>query len=365
MTENNSKAVLTKQAAKSAEDYMQRCLFLARQGEGHVAPNPMVGALIVYNNEIIGEGYHHKYGQAHAEPNAIKSVKKAELLQHSTLYVNLEPCSHYGKTPPCANLIVSCGIKRVVIGTLDPNPKVSGRGIKILQAAGIEVVVGVLENECRELNKRFFTFQLGKRPYILLKWAQTRDGFIDKARKDNTEMPLQISNTMTRQLTHKMRSENQSIMVSTNTVLLDNPTLTVRNWAGRNPIRIAIDRTLKVPDHYNILDGKVQTILFTETDNSSKTNIEYVKIDFDNNSLQSILNELFKRNINSVLVEGGAQLLQNFINEGLWDEANIEVSEQMINEGVPAPTINCQPCKTAIFHRHLWLNYQNNNKKFV
>ena len=208
MTENNSKAVLTKQAAKSAEDYMQRCLFLARQGEGHVAPNPMVGALIVYNNEIIGEGYHHKYGQAHAEPNAIKSVKKAELLQHSTLYVNLEPCSHYGKTPPCADLIVSSGIKRVVIGTLDPNPKVSGRGIKILQAAGIEVIVGVLEDECRELNKRFFTFQLEKRPYVLLKWAQTRDGFIDRARKDNTEMPLQISNTITRQLTHKMRSEN-------------------------------------------------------------------------------------------------------------------------------------------------------------
>lgn len=361
MSENKNKSGLP----KSLEDYMQRCLFLARQGEGHVAPNPMVGALIVYNNEIIGEGYHHKYGQAHAEPNAIKSVKKAELLQHSTLYVNLEPCSHYGKTPPCADLIVNSGIKRVVIGTLDPNPKVSGRGIKILHAAGIEVIVGILENECRELNKRFFTFHLEKRPYVLLKWAQTRDGFIDTTRKDNTEMPLQISNAITLQLTHKMRSESQSIMVSTNTVLLDNPSLTVRNWSGKNPVRIAIDRTLKVPIHFNLLDGKVQTIVFTETESRLQPNIEYVKTDFDENSLRSILNEIFKRNINSVLVEGGAQLLQNFIQQGIWDEANIEISEQTINEGVAAPVINCQPCKTTEFNRHLWISYLNNNKKFM
>ena len=222
--------------------YMYRCLQLAELGVGYVAPNPMVGAVLVCNDKIIGEGYHHRYGDAHAEPNAINSVKEVELLGQSTLYVSLEPCSHYGKTPPCADLIVSSGIPRVIIGTLDPNPKVAGKGVEKLRNAGVEVIVGVLEEECRELNKRFFIFQELRRPYVLLKWAQTRDGFMDRVRTDVSEPPLQISNNITRQLTHKMRAENQSILVGANTVLLDNPSLTVRNWSGRSPVRIAIDR---------------------------------------------------------------------------------------------------------------------------
>ena len=219
------------------EKYMHRCLQLAQFGGGYVSPNPMVGAVLVINDEIIGEGYHRRFGEAHAEPNAINSVENKELLKQATLYVNLEPCSFYGKTPPCADLIVRSGIPRVVIGTLDPHPKVSGKGVKILEEAGIEVAVGVLKQECRELNKRFFIFQEQKRPYVLLKWAQTRDGFMDKLRSNATQTPLLISNNITKLLTHKMRSENQSILVSTNTVLLDNPSLTVRNWSGKNPIR--------------------------------------------------------------------------------------------------------------------------------
>ena len=215
--------------------FMHRCLQLAKLGGGNVAPNPMVGSVIVHQGRIIGEGYHKRYGEAHAEPNAISSVKDRELLKESVLYVNLEPCSHFGKTPPCSNLIVSSGIPKVVIGTTDPNPKVSGRGIAILRAAGVEVTVGVLEDACRSLNKRFFVFQEEKRPFILLKWAQTRDGYMDHLRTIENPGPLQISNHITMQLTHKMRSENQSILVSTNTVVMDNPSLTVRNWPGKSP----------------------------------------------------------------------------------------------------------------------------------
>ncbi|MFM2292377.1 MAG: 5-amino-6-(5-phosphoribosylamino)uracil reductase, partial [Bacteroidota bacterium] len=227
--------------------YISRCLQLAQYGAGYVAPNPMVGCVIVCDGKVIGEGYHHRYGEAHAEPNAINSVKDKSLLSKSTLYVSLEPCSHFGKTPPCANLIIESQIQRVVIGTLDPNPKVAGRGVKLLQDAGIEVEVGFLTEACRELNKRFFIYQEQKRCYVLLKWAQTKDGFMDRIRTDINQAPLQISNSFTRQLTHKMRSENQAIMVSTNTVILDNPSLTVRNWTGKSPIRIAIDRQGRIP----------------------------------------------------------------------------------------------------------------------
>lgn len=348
----------------SMEGYMKRCLFLAGNGESHVAPNPMVGAVIVHNNKIIAEGYHHKYGQAHAEPNAINAVKNKELLRSSVLYVNLEPCSHYGKTPPCADLIVSSGIPKVVIGTPDPNPKVSGNGVKKLTEAGIEVIVGVLENECRELNKRFFTFQTAKRPYVILKWAQTRDGFIDKIRNDKSQLPFQISNQLTRQFTHHMRAENQSILVSTNTLILDNPSLTVRHWSGKSPVRIAIDRNIIVPDDYNIVDGKLQTIIFTEKEVKAGTNTEYVRIPFDENSLSAMLQSIYSHNVNSVLVEGGAKLLRNFINQGLWDEANVEVSDQLIHSGVAAPAIGCQPVAVKKFGKHLWINYINNNKHF-
>lgn len=344
------------------ELYMQRCLQLAQYGGGYVAPNPMVGAVLVCDNIIIGEGYHQRFGDAHAEPNAINSVNNKELLRKSTMYVNLEPCSFYGKTPPCADLIVKSGIHRVVIGTLDPNPKVSGRGVEILRNAGIEVIVGILENECRELNKRFFIFQEQKRPYILLKWAQTQDGFIDRIRNNVTESPLVISNNITKQLTHKMRSENQSILVSTNTVLLDNPSLTVRNWSGKNPIRVALDRSGRIPNEYNIFDGSVQTIIFSSNEKRNKTHLEFISIDFDNNCLQTILQKLFERNIHSVLVEGGAQLLNSFIESGLWDEVNVEISPQKIEAGIAAPKLSFFPIKQSTFKNHEWLFFRNPTK---
>lgn len=340
------------------EKYMQRCLQLAAIGGGNVAPNPMVGAVLVVNDKIIGEGYHRKYGQPHAEPNAINSVQDKTLLKSATLYVNLEPCSHYGKTPPCAHLIVKCGIPRVVIGTLDPNPKVSGRGVKILQDAGIEVTVGVLEEACNELNKRFFIFQREKRPYVLLKWAQTKDGFIDKIRLSKDESPLQISNELTRQLTHKMRAENQAILVSTNTVILDNPSLTVRYWSGKNPIRITLDRQGRIQNDYQLLDGQHATIIFTEKETPNKENLRFINIKFDENFLKNFLKALFDNLIHSILVEGGSKLLNNFIEKGYWDEAHIEVSEQIIEEGVAAPILQQIPDSILQINNHTILRYK-------
>lgn len=344
------------------ELYMQRCLWLAHHAASYVAPNPMVGAVLVYQREIIGEGYHHKYGQPHAEPIAIKSVKNPELLKESTLYVNLEPCSHYGKTPPCADFIIQSGIPRVVIGTYDPNEKVSGRGVKRLLDAGIEVKVGVLETECRELNKRFFMFHEKKRPYITLKWAQTKDGFMDKIRQSPEELALQISNPVTRVLTHKMRSENQSILVSTNTVLLDNPSLTVRNWTGKNPIRIALDRQGLIPLNFNLLDAKVQTYIFSNSEKTSTTNVEYIQDDFEKASLDNIVKKIYELNINSILVEGGAKLLNSFIEMNLWDEANVEISNQTVNEGVAAPLFKANVSSFEKYNGHSWINYKNDKQ---
>lgn len=344
--------------------YMQRCLELAALGSGYVAPNPMVGAVIVVENRIIAEGYHRNYGEPHAEPNAINAVNDKELLKKCTLYVNLEPCSHFGKTPPCANLIVRSGIPRVVIGTLDPNPKVSGRGVNILREAGIEVIVGVLEKECNELNKRFFIFQREKRPFILLKWAQTQDGFIDRVRSSKAEQPLLISNELTRQITHKMRAENQAIMVSTNTVLLDNPSLTVRHWTGKSPIRIAIDRTGRIPDDYQIFDGKQPTIVFTST-NRAFPGVEFIQTTFDNDCLKSIIHSIYNQQIDSVLVEGGSKLLQSFITEGLWDEAHVEIGTTCIEDGVKAPKLAYSHEEQKMVQRHRLLRYINQKKQFT
>lgn len=346
------------------ELYMARCLQLSRFGGGYVSPNPMVGSVIVHEGRIIGEGFHRQYGQAHAEPNAIRAVKNPTLLKESTLYVNLEPCSHHGKTPPCADLIVENGIPRVVIGTLDPNPKVAGRGVEILRNAGIEVEVGIMENECRELNKRFFIFQEQKRPYVLLKWAQTHDGFIDKKRTEYGQSPLIISNVITQRLTHKMRSENQAILVSTNTVLLDNPTLTVRNWSGKNPVRVAIDRQGRIPSNYHLMDGSVSTIVFTEMERENRPHLEFVKLDFNADSLQTILAKLHERNIHSVLVEGGAKLLKSFIVTGLWDEANVEVSPVCIGDGVHAPALPVQPSERNTYDGHEWIYFKNPVTKY-
>ena len=344
--------------------YMNRCLQLAQYGCGYVAPNPMVGSVLVYDDVIIGEGYHHHFGEDHAEPNAIRSVKDQALLKHATMYISLEPCSYYGKTPPCADLIVLSGIPRIVIGTLDPNPKISGRGIEILRKAGIEVTVGVMEEECRELNKRFFIFQEQKRPYIMLKWAQTQDGFIDRIRSDYTETPLVISSNITKQLTHKMRSENQSILIGANTVLLDNPSLSVRNWAGKSPIRIAIDRQGRIPANFNLFDGSIPTLIFTEKEMINKPHVEFIKIVFDDDCLKTILHKIYERNIHSVLVEGGASILNSFIEAGLWDEANIEISLQRITQGVKAPNLLLQPISRDSFDGHEWLFFKNNESNF-
>jgi len=364
----NIKSILFNEKTVNQEDglhvvYMQRCLQLAQIGGGYVAPNPMVGAVLVFEGKIIGEGFHQRYGEPHAEPNAINSVKQVELIPKSTMYVNLEPCSHFGKTPPCANLIVKHGIKRVVIGTLDPNPKVAGRGVEVLKQAGVEVVVGVLEDECRELNKRFFIFQEQKRPYVLLKWAQTDTGFIDIHRNSVNEPPLTISNAITKQLTHKMRSENQSILVGTNTVLLDNPSLTVRNWSGKSPIRLALDKRGVIPENYNILDGKINTCVFTAYKGRlNRHNLEFVEHDFESDNLRALLKSIFERNIHSVMVEGGAQLLNSFIASGLWDEANVEIAPSTILSGVLAPRLNAVVAVSRKnFDGHEWLFYKNSD----
>lgn len=347
------------------EKYMYRCLQMARIGNGFTAPNPMVGAVVVYNDRIIGEGYHQRYGDAHAEPNAINSVTEKELLRESTLYVNLEPCSHFGKTPPCANLIITSGIPRVVIGTLDPNPKVSGRGIQLMREAGIEVEVGVLEKECVELNKRFFIWQRENRPFVLLKWAQTRDGFIDVNRKEPGDGPVLISNLLTKQFTHKYRAQNQAIMVSTNTAVLDNPNLSVRRWSGKNPVRVTIDRTGRIPENYHLLDQSVRTLVFTEQTNKlTSEKLEYITLPFDDGLIRNILQILSEKNIHSVLVEGGSQLLKSFISSGLWDEAHVEISPVELGDGVAAPAAGVLVERSCTVEGHQWIDYVNRSKKF-
>ncbi len=315
---------------KQDELYMMRCLQLAVMAEGQTSPNPMVGAVIVYDGKIIGEGYHHRAGEPHAEPNAIASVRDESLLKEATMYVSLEPCSHWGKTPPCADLIVRKGLKRVVIATLDPNPKVAGRGVKILQDAGIEVTVGVLEEEARWLNRRFMTVQEKHRPYVILKWAETEDGIIDVCRTEKGNGPIRISNSVTKTLNHQVRVEEDAIMVATNTALLDDPHLTVTKWTGKNPVRVLLDRTLRVPADYRIFDSAAKTIVFysqQSTVNSQRLmrkNVEYVGVDFNDKIVETILKELAKRNILSIIIEGGAKWLQTVIDSGLWDEARVE-----------------------------------------
>lgn len=326
------------------ETYMKRCLDLAVKGLGAVAPNPMVGCVIVHNGEVIGEGYHEFYGGPHAEVNAVNSVKDKSLLKHSTLYVNLEPCAHYGKTPPCADLIVENKIPYVVIGAIDTNSLVSGKGIEKLAKAGIDVKVGVLEDECKKLNKRFYTYHEKKRPYIILKWAQTADGFIDaKRNEENTSKPVQISNSDTKKLLHLWRSQEQAIMIGTNTALLDNPQLTVREVKGKNPLRITIDKWLRIPKQFYLFDKSTPTLIFTSVDQASETNLEFVKIDFEEPIIPQVMDELYKRNIQSLLVEGGELLLNSFIDSELWDAARVFIADKELKKGVNAPVLKQQP----------------------
>jgi diaminohydroxyphosphoribosylaminopyrimidine deaminase/5-amino-6-(5-phosphoribosylamino)uracil reductase len=335
------------------EKYMARCIELARGGEGNTAPNPMVGAVIVHKGKIIGEGFHRKCGEAHAEVNAVASVRDEALLRDSTIYVSLEPCSHYGKTPPCAELIIRKGIPRVVVGTLDPFPEVSGRGVRMLREAGIEVVTGVLEEEARALNPAFMTFQIRKRPYVYLKWAQSADGFIDIRREDASVPSVLLSSAETLRRVHRLRSEVAAIMVGTRTALLDNPSLTVRHWAGRSPVRVVLDRTLKLPVGSHLLDGAVPTLVFTAVEVESRPNVEYVQIDFGQEVLSQVLQYLYGQNLNSLMVEGGAELLESFLDAGLWDEAWVETAPVVLGAGVKAPAVPGVLTGTEQRHGHL------------
>ncbi|MDR3142668.1 MAG: bifunctional diaminohydroxyphosphoribosylaminopyrimidine deaminase/5-amino-6-(5-phosphoribosylamino)uracil reductase RibD [Tannerellaceae bacterium] len=321
------------------EKYMARCLELARHGTGKVNPNPMVGSVIVCKGKIIGEGYHRACGEAHAEVNAIASVKDESLLKESTLYVNLEPCSHYGKTPPCAALIIRKQIPRVVIGCTDPYPEVSGRGVEMLQQAGIEVVTGVMEKESYALNKVYMTYQALKRPYIYLKWAQSADGFIDKIREDASVKPVILSSPGMLQTGHKKRAEVAAIMVGTRTALLDNPSLTVRHWAGTSPVRVVLDRNLTIPSHYHLLDGSRPTLVFTQKTKENAPNIDYITIDYSEDVLSRVLSHLYSRRLNSLLVEGGSFLLNQFLQRELWDEIQIETAPLFLGNGVAAPVL--------------------------
>lgn len=317
---------------------MYRCLELARLGAGHVAPNPMVGSVLVYNDRIIGEGYHQLYGKAHGEVNCIASVRPEDehLIPQSILYVSLEPCAHHGKTPPCADLVVTKGIPRVVVGCRDPFPQVNGKGIEKLLAAGIEVTLGVLEKECIDLNKRFFLFHTRHRPFIVLKWAQTAGGRIAGL----GDSRLLISNEITNRLVHKWRSEEASILVGPRTALLDDPALTARLWTGPNPIRLVIDKDLRLPPDLKLFDKTVPTIVFNNHRHETQGPVQYYQLATDSSLIQQLVLALHHLKIQSVLVEGGARLLQSFIDEDCWDEVRVITNDDLdIASGLPAPQL--------------------------
>ncbi|UAN00055.1 bifunctional diaminohydroxyphosphoribosylaminopyrimidine deaminase/5-amino-6-(5-phosphoribosylamino)uracil reductase RibD [Polaribacter litorisediminis] len=356
---------------------MKRCLQIAKNGIGTARPNPSVGAVIVFNHKIIGEGFTAAYGGNHAEVNAVNSVKDKQLLKEATIYVTLEPCAHFGKTPPCADLLVKHQFKNVVIGCVDSNSLVAGKGIDRLRKAGIQVTVGVLEAECREHHKRFFTVQEQKRPYIILKWAETSDGFIfpeldsvavnlksrllqqkeilgndEKIQKVQAK-PIWISNNISQQLVHKYRSQEQAILVGTNTVIADNPKLNVRTWTGNNPTRIVLDKSLRILKSVHVYDGSVKTIFITGKNISeikskesqlpeNKENIIFEQIDFTKSVAKQICTVLQKHKIQSVIIEGGAQTLQTFLNENLWDEARVFIGANAFRKGIKAPVLSAK-----------------------
>ncbi|MDI1305786.1 MAG: bifunctional diaminohydroxyphosphoribosylaminopyrimidine deaminase/5-amino-6-(5-phosphoribosylamino)uracil reductase RibD [bacterium] len=335
---------------KIHEKYIKRCIELAKNGLGTTYPNPLVGSVIVYNDTIIGEGWHKKAGEPHAEVNAVNSVKDKSLLKKATIYVSLEPCSHFGKTPPRCDLIIKNKIPNVVIGTIDPNVKVAGNGIKKLIEAGIQVTVGILEAECHELNKRFFTFHEKKRPYIILKWAESQDGFIApeeilrKTQNDTEKKPVWITNVYSRQLVHKWRTEEQAILVGTQTVIDDNPKLNARDWYGNNPIRLIIDQNNRIPEDSHIFDNETKTIVFSKLKTTiKKENTIFEVIDFNQNIAVQIIEVLYNHQIQSVIIEGGKQTLQTFIDENLWDEARIFVGNILFTAGTKAPILDKKP----------------------
>jgi diaminohydroxyphosphoribosylaminopyrimidine deaminase / 5-amino-6-(5-phosphoribosylamino)uracil reductase len=311
---------------KKHEKYMERCLALAKNGLGTTYPNPLVGCVIVHQDTIIGEGWHQKSGGPHAEVNAINSVKDETLLQKSTIYVNLEPCSHFGKTPPCSDLIIAKGIPNIVVGIVDPNEKVAGNGIRKLEESGRNVTVGILEKECFDLNRRFFTFHQQKRPYIILKWAESADGFIAPLSKEE-QKPIWISNAFSRQLVHKWRSDEHAVLVGTQTVVDDNPRLDVRDWTGNNPIRIVLDQNNRIPKESHIFDNRAQTIVYSGL------------FDFKKDVAVHLALRMHEDQIVSVIIEGGRQTLQTFIDADLWDEARVFKGKGLLGNGVKAPVV--------------------------
>lgn len=335
----------------TAEYFMHRCLQLAKLGSGNVAPNPMVGAVLVYGGQIIGEGYHQKFGEAHAEVNAIRQALSngvTDLIHRSTLYVSLEPCAHFGKTPPCVDLIIKNKIPKVVIGCRDPFKEVDGKGMEKLKAAGIEVEVGVLEDECEELNKRFFTFHIKRRPFIIIKWAETADGFIaaplphseGATFQESASKRIFITNEYTNRLIHKWRSEEAAILVGTNTAMIDNPELTTRLWPGNSPARLVVDMHLRLPSFLKVFDRKQKTIVFNVVKQEEEENLLYYQVKEGVSLVHQIINALYQLKIQSVIVEGGAKLLQSFIDEGIWDEARVIMnSELRILRGLAAPEL--------------------------
>lgn len=314
------------------EVFMQRTLELAQLGSGHVSPNPLVGSVVVHEGKIIGEGWHEKYGEAHAEVNAVRSVDNKSMLPHSTVYVNLEPCSHTGKTPPCADMLIEYKVKKVVIANLDSNPLVAGNGVKKLRAAGIDVVTGILEKQGRGLNKRFFTYMEKNRPYTILKWAETADGFVARENFDSKW----ISNDHARQLVHKWRTEEDAILVGARTAAYDNPQLNVRDWTGRNPVRVVIDRYLRLSSRLHLFDKKQLTICYNVLKHEEHENLSLIRID-ENNFIRNLLQDLYRRKIQSVIIEGGASTLGMFIEDNLWDEARIFTAPQKFDKGIQAP----------------------------
>lgn len=331
---------------KTHQTYIKRCIQLAENGLGRTYPNPMVGSVVVHKGKIIGEGWHHKAGKSHAEVNAIRAVKNKELLKDATIYVSLEPCSHYGKTPPCSNLIIDSGIKNVVIGTVDPFSEVAGKGIQKLMKAGCRVIVGILEKQSRAVIKRFTTFHLEKRPYVILKWAQSEDGFLSPPAETGVlhkREPVWISNRYSRQLVHKWRAEEQAILVGTNTAVADNPNLNTRLWQGPDPVRVVIDQNLRIPKDSNLFDESIKTIVicgknacFTQR---SRENLVFEKADFEQVLPYEICRILFKHQLQSVIIEGGRKTLQSFIEAGLWDEARVIKGKVLFGEGTEAPQL--------------------------
>ena len=350
------------------EQYMARCLQLAVCGRTEAAPNPMVGAVIVHNNRIIGEGYHRQCGGPHAEVNAIAAVDDERLLRESTMYVNLEPCAHYGKTPPCADLIIKKGIPRVVVGCRDSFDQVDGKGIEKLRNAGIEVLVGILEEKCIALNRAFFTYHARQRPYITLKWAQSMDGYIDLSREENgDDLPVKFSNEGTVQRVHRLRALNDAILVGRRTAALDNPSLTTRLWPGKCPLRLVVDRWGILDKGLHLFDKTTKTVVFTEVfrDFEDSEQVEQVALDFSEDILPQMMQWLYQHKVQRLLVEGGVTLLQGFINDNLWDEAYVETAPIQLGQGVKAPDIS-ESCKmeTVVCFGHRINHFSRINTSF-